>query len=360
MNGLDYSAGLQQFDCEFDKLQTVNDVTDACADIRVTNADFQVTEELGFTLSGEGEHLWLLIEKDNLNTQDVVTILARQSGVKPRDIGFSGQKDRNAITRQWISLPWTLVQHKDIEGWLLPEDGTIRILDHLFHQRKLKIGSHKSNSFSITLRNIKGDRQGYEARLASIKENGVPAYFGPQRFGRNGKNLSSAYRLFSGQWQPRKHQRNQKSMALSAARSWLFNQVLSRRVKLGNWNTAIEGDVLQMEGKGSFFSYSANDDSVGKRLADKDIHPSGPLWGKGELPSSGLANELEWAIAQDHPEIIAGLENSGLKQSRRALRQIPHEFSWQWIDELTLGVQFSLVRGQFATSVLREISNINN
>ena len=149
-------------------------------------------------------------------------------------------------------------------------------------------------------------------------------------------------------------------MAISAARSWIFNQILSRRVECKNWNTIIDGDVLQMEGKGSFFNYCSTDETIDERLRAMDIHPSGALWGEGEPPTKHQALEIELDIARCNPELIAGLQNVGLNQSRRALRQIAYGLSWEWIDEYTLGVQFKLLRGQFATSVLREISSITN
>lgn len=304
--------------------------------LRADNADFQVEEVLGFALEGDGPHLWLWIEKSGVNTDWAAGQIARCAGVKKRDVGFSGMKDRHAITRQWFSLPAPAGE----VDWGSLEASGIRVLESLRHRRKLKRGAHNANRFVITVRDATG-LDGIDVRIDAIREQGVPNYFGAQRFGRNGDNVIRALDGARG------------GIYLSAMRSFLFNAVLAERVAAGTWNRLLPGEAVQLDGSRSFFAVDENP-AIASRLQAFDIHPSGPMWGSGELPTRDDARDLELAVASRYPELCARLESAGLRQERRSLRLKVGNLECER-DGNQLRLEFELETGAFATTVLREL-----
>lgn len=311
--------------------------------------DFVVEEILGFELTGEGEHLWLWVEKQQLNTVDVQKRLSSVTGVKLRDIAYCGLKDKQAITRQWFSLPYPA----ELPGDSLGDEG-IRILKQRRNRRKLRPGSHKANRFTITLRGIAGGEALLESWLAGLKTRGVPNYFGPQRFGYSGRNLEKALALFDPGGKGGRITRHQRGLYLSAARAYLFNQVLAARVNQEVWDKCQSGDVMALAGTSSVFGVDSCDATLTARLKEGDIHPTGPLWGKGSSLVTGSVQELEEVTVLEFPELKEGLENAGLQAARRPLRIIPENVSLS-TEEDKLVVEFTLPSGAFATSVLREM-----
>jgi len=312
--------------------------------------DFQVTEIPLLEPDGEGEHVWLWIRKRGENTLYVAEQLSTLAGVHPRQVSFAGLKDRHAVTEQWFSVQ---LPGKDEPQWEDMSSDTVTVLQHARHSRKLRRGALQGNTFRITVRDIEGDRDELEQRLAVIAREGVPNYFGEQRFGRNGSNLQTADRLFKN---PKlRLSRNKRSLTLSAARSLLFNQVLSVRVNAGNWNAALVGDAMQLDGSHSYFIAETVDADLSGRVASQDIHPTGPLHGRGDNPAQGACRELEAAVLAGHASWCAGLEAAGLKQDRRALRLGVTDLAWQWEPSGELVLTFSLPAGAYATSVLREV-----
>lgn len=210
------------------------------AHLRACPEDFRVDEILGFDPDGEGEHLLLKIQKRNQNTADVARTLARHAGVKIRDVGYGGLKDRNAVTTQWFSV-W--LPGKADPDWSAIAGEHLKILDSQRHHRKLQRGALRGNRFVIVLRDVAFPQQldagALEQQLAVIKQQGVPNYFGEQRFGREGRNLASATAMFDGVRIKDKHLR---SLYLSAARSFLFNEVLAARITAANWNQVLPGE----------------------------------------------------------------------------------------------------------------------
>jgi tRNA pseudouridine13 synthase len=324
----------------------------AVARIRSCPEDFQVNEVLGFEPDGEGEHLLLHIRKRNRNTDDVARALARHAEVKSRDVGYCGLKDRVAVTTQWFSI-W--LPGKADPDWSPVLSDDLQLLAQFRHRRKLQRGSLRGNRFMIVLRDVQGDREMLEQRLTLIARDGVPNYFGAQRFGRDGGNLVAAQALFSGR---RVKSRHLRGLYLSAARSFLFNEVLAARVRAANWDQALRGEALQLAGSRSFFVVDDIDAQITSRLACADVFPSGPLWGQGELPSRGEVRQLEQAVLATQAMFRDGLERAGLKQERRALRLSVVGFHWWWlVDEggQNLQLDFELPAGAYATSVLREL-----
>ena len=318
--------------------------------LRSAPEDFFVDEVLGFEPDGEGEHVLLQIEKRNTNTQWLADQLARFAGIPKRDVSYAGMKDRNALTRQWFSLRLAGAMEPE---WHNLNSENVQVLQQARHRRKLRRGSLQGNRFKLVVRELQGDLAALPGRLQRVAEHGVPNYFGAQRFGHAGANLQQAEAMFQGK---RIKDRHKRSLYLSAARSLLFNELLSQRVARGDWNQAIAGDVMILAGSNSYFVPVAHDETIAQRLAAMDIHPSGCLWGKGTSPAEAEAALLEQQLAAAHPLMCRGLEQAGLKQERRALRLPVAELQWQLdTDAQCLELQFFLPAGAYATSVLREL-----
>lgn len=321
------------------------------AKLRQQPEDFFVDEDLGFAADGSGEHVLLRVEKRGANTEWVAKAIARHAGVAAEAVGYAGLKDRHAVTRQSFSVPLAQRQERD---WSALDNDEFRVLDAQRHGRKLKRGALKRNRFRIQLREIQGDRAAAEAVLAQLRERGVPNYFGEQRFGRDGDNTARALAMFGG----RRVQRHERSLLLSAARSALFNAVLAQRVRQGNWDQPMDGDVWMLAGSHSIFGPEALGDELRRRLAQGDIHPTGPLWGAGELRSAEACAALERDTAAAHAPLAQGLEQAGLSQERRSLRLFAQELQWQWNDA-GLCLEFALPAGCYATTVLRELAEFD-
>lgn len=320
------------------------------AELRVQPEDFAVEERLPFSLSGTGEHAWLRVRKRGLNTDQVARALARAAGVTRRDVGYAGMKDRHAVAVQWFSVH---LPGRPDPDWLALDTPGIEVLEATRHTRKLQTGALAGNRFTITLRQCAGEPDRLAQRIEQVRVQGVPNYFGEQRFGRGGENIERARTMFSG---AAVHDRHRRGIYLSAARSFLFNEVLARRVAGGSWDKAIEGEVFILNGTRSFFLPEKLDETIARRLREFDIHPSGPLWGQGDLPTRDAARALEQAIADAEPVLVAGLAQAGLRQERRALRLIPSDLRAEWLDATALRLEFALPAGTFATALLRELA----
>jgi tRNA pseudouridine13 synthase len=325
------------------------------ARIRSTPEDFFVEELPAFEPSGAGEHLLLTVEKRGMNTAFAAKRIAEWAGVAESAIGHAGMKDRHAVTRQRFSVWIPKKVAPDIDA-LQSDD--LKVLEHAWHSRKLPRGALAGNRFVLVLREVEGAREAIEQRLQAIARDGVPNYFGEQRFGRGGGNVQQAVAMFAG----RRVKREERSMLLSAARSELFNRVLAARVEAGSWNGALEGEVWMLDGSRSVFGPEPFTEELQARLDAFDIHPTGPLWGEGELRSTETVREVELAaMAGDTAgRLRSGLERADLKQERRALRLRPQEMAWSWRDDGALELRFGLPAGCYATTVLRELGEITD
>ena len=319
-------------------------------DYRATPEDFLVEEILDFAPEGQGEHLWLWIEKRGLTTLEVVRHLARACEVTQRAVGYSGMKDRIAVTRQWLSV--------HLPGREGPEDLAARlaaqgvlVLEQTRHPRKLKRGVHRGNRFSLVITGAAVQAPGLEARWEWLCRHGAPNGFGPQRFGPEGRNLERAQAVLARGWRKRD---DREGMMLSTARSYLFNELLAMRQRDGNWDRLLPGEVAMLDGTSSQFAIEAIDDELVERAARLDLHPSGVLWGVGVSATSGSAAEYEERLSERHGPLCDGLERAGVKLARRPLRmrlgdpRLTREAA-------SLQLDFTLPRGSFATAVLREL-----
>ncbi len=324
--------------------------------IRGQAEDFEVEEQLGFEPTGAGEHLLLWIEKRDANTPWVAGQLARWAGIAESAVAYSGMKDRHAVTRQWfgVHLPKRIAPEDE------PQIEGVTVLARHWHDRKLRRGAHRGNRFRIVIRDVQGDRDRAQAMLGDLAAVGVPNAFGEQRFGRDAGNLEQARRWLQAE-RPARLPHGRRSLLLSAARSHLFNLVLAERVRRANWNQALPGDCFQLDGRGSWFGPEAViGDDIRARVANGAIHPTGPLWGKGEPATRDETGGIERAIVAMEPALAEGLARFGLEQERRALRLLPADLSWHWRDDedtssAALELCFSLPRGSFATAVLAAV-----
>ncbi len=316
--------------------------------IRSRPEDFVVEEIPRVLPEGEGSHLWLWVEKRSANTDWVARELARACGCSPRDVGFAGLKDRHAITRQWFSVPIQDTTRADLESTQI--DG-VKILQSLNHSRKLKRGTLNGNRFYLKIREFKGNAAQTDIRLQQIRTNGVPNYFGPQRFGHRGQNVEKGFSLLS---RGARLQRNKKSIYLSAIRSFLFNQVLAERVRQGVWNSIIPGELVMLNGTQSIFPCEIIDGDIEERCKRLDIHPTGPMPGNNGPQPMADTLDFEQDLLQNWPVLTEVLIKQGVQASRRALRLYPTELEWSFSDNEVI-LSFVLPPGAYATTVLREI-----
>lgn len=315
--------------------------------IREQPEDFQVEELLGFEPGGGGEHAWLYVRKRGANTADVAAALARRAGVPVRHVGFSGRKDRNAVTWQWFSVH---LPGRDDPDWSAELEDLGCVIESVRRApRKLRTGVHRANRFRLRVRGVDAGIDALGRRLEQLRQGGFPNYFGPQRFGRGGENLHRARRALA---QPGR--RRVPGIQISAARSWLFNRVLDERVRAGTWCRALPGDALMLAGSRSMFACDDEDPTVQERLDRGDLDVTGPLWGRGTLPLGAAVAEREADWLADEIELRAGLERIGARADRRRLRAPAHELAWSRDDEW-LELRFVLPSGAFATSLLREL-----
>lgn len=324
--------------------------------IKQYEEDFHVKEKLGYSPTGDGEHIYIWVRKQGLNTAYVAEHIARFCGLPLRAVTYAGRKDKHAVTEQWFSV------HKPGKteyNWSELTLEGLEILSAKRHNKKLRTGVLKANEFTLIIRNL-SDTEGIEQRIQKIAELGVPNYFGPQRFGSSlhhpqGGNLALAEKMLQGE--PIRN-RNKRSMAISALRSWLFNEFISQRIFQHKYTQAMTGDVCLLAGSNSFFNAGENDQEVALRLQQKDIALSAPMWGEGELASNDEAKQFEQSVAQQFDLQCKTLESLGLRQERRAIYLHPTNLVWKITDD-QLVIKFELPSGAFATSVIREIINLN-
>ena len=314
-------------------------------------ADFVVKEQLGYDMSGDGEFVAVKVRKTDCNTLFVGEQLAKFAGISARNMSYAGLKDRKAVTEQWFSLQMPGQQTPDFSQFSL--EG-VEILDVTRHQRKIRIGSLQGNHFEILLRNAE-ETDELKVRLDFLAKNGFPNYFTEQRFGRDGNNLTQALRWANGEIKVK--DRNKRSFYLSAARSEIFNLILSKRIELNLAQQILVGDVLQLNGSHSWFVVDESEDlaQLQQRLAQQDVLLTAPLIGEEEKSAVDFENEI---FAQ-HQALFALMRQERMKAARRPILMQPQHFQWQF-EPNGLRLQFALPAGSYATALIRELVNIEN
>ncbi|PHS19094.1 MAG: hypothetical protein COA86_05335 [Kangiella sp.] len=332
--------------------------------LRQKISDFQVLEILSFKPCGFGEHLFLQIEKQSSNTDWVIRQLIKKSGITRKDIGYAGKKDRHSISRQWFSLHLPgkselidtadFIEQLDGEGY--------RVVNHIRHNKKLRIGSILKNEFKITLREVS---ETIDVRtIDKVRKIGFPNYFGYQRFGRDYNNLNLANELLLDGIKI--NNRNKRSLVLSSARSFLFNLQLAMRVNDNTWNSVVEGDCFMLNNSRSYFSTKESSNtstqeceneesqSIQNRLDSGDIHICGWLPGKQDSEVVLKSKELEGKSIDNMSRWIDSLSELGMDSSRRAYRTLASDLECEQ-KENVITISFSLPSGSYATSLLREL-----
>lgn len=312
--------------------------------------DFVVKEDLGFELTGEGEHVLVYLQKRDCNTIYVAEQLAKYVGISAKLVSYAGLKDRQAVTSQWFSL--------HMPGQLTPDFSAFnlagcQILQVTRHNKKLKIGALKGNYFNIKLKELTAKRE-LDSKLALIQQHGVPNYFGEQRFGRDENNITQAIKWANGEIAVK--DRKKKSFYLSAARSAIFNDIVSKRIEKDLHQRVLDGDILQLAQRGSWFVAQANELTVlQQRLLQGEINITAPMVGDSPLGTLSVALEFEQECLQKWSKFGDLFEKERVETARRSLLLRPQQLVWQWLDDNCIEVSFYLPSGCYATSVIREL-----
>jgi len=318
------------------------------ARIRTEPEDFRVEELPLYPPSGAGEHTFVHVEKRLVTTEEAASALARVAGVRARDVGYAGRKDRMAVATQWISVPGLDPQRAldlELEG--------IRVLEAIPHAHKLRTGQLRGNRFEIAVRGVDDEaREVARARLDAIAEGGMANSFGSQRFGRAGRNVEMGARLLRGEI--RLKDRRKARFAISALQSAVFNDVLEARpMGIGELEF---GDVAVLHGSGGQFLVE-DVEREQPRAEAFEISPTGPIFGNRVIEPAGEVAIREKAALESRGICLAELRPpSGirLRGTRRALRVRPNDARMRdfsggfWLD-------FELPPGSYATVLIRAV-----
>jgi tRNA pseudouridine13 synthase len=331
--------------------------------------DFVVDEIPLYDFSGEGEHLILHVRKKNLSTMELVSILAKYLGIKNKEIGYAGLKDKHAMTKQYISV------HKKYEDVLDRfEHESIKILSKTYHNNKIRIGHLSANRFYIRLKKVNAtDAKKIDEALKNISEQGMPNFFGYQRFGVDGNNHIDGEKIAKGE----KKERNVKvrKLLISAYQSHLFNLWLSRRLEINSLVASfssselenllnvpkveidklksqehpfklIEGDIMEHYPYGKLFEYDQSEHDI-QRFNSRDISVTGLLCGKKARVANGLARVIE----KDYDDDI------NADGTRRYAWVYPTDIEGRFnAQEAQYELNFTLPKGSYATVLIEEIA----
>ena len=319
--------------------------------LRASPEDFRVDEVPAYLPSGSGPHLYLQVEKRGRTTRDVLRELARALSVPERDAGYAGLKDREAVTTQWLSFPVA----RDPNPASLAGPG-LRVLTVSRHQNKLRPGHVRANRFEVAVRG--GNLEAARSCAAALAERGLPAFFGPQRFGAAGQNAAVGRALLRGERTPEAaragRDRFLRRLCISAFQSELFNVWLAERIADGLFATAVAGDVLKKLDTGGLFT--CEDPAVdGPRVARFEIFPGRPMFGHKLRATTGEALAREERVLAASGVGPADLARGGgeAEGTRRAAR-LPIAIELEPTGD-GYRARFELPRGCYATVVMREL-----
>ncbi len=327
--------------------------------------DFTVEEIPLYEFTGEGEHLVLQVRKKEMTTWEMLDVISNHVGIRRRDMGYAGLKDKHAMTIQYISV--MAVHEEKLKAF---SHDKIKILSTVRHNNKIRVGHLKGNRFNIRLKKVLGvQKDKLDSVLKWIKKNGVPNYFGNQRFGTDGNNWAEGKKLIEGSMKMRN--RKTKEFLMGSYQSYLFNNWLSKRMELNlllekfseteteqvmdlpsgalkgtknqpNFFKLVEGDVMMHYPYGRLFNVEDLAEEA-KRFEAKDIAPAGLLPGKKTKTSESIAGVIEAPFVEEIP----------LQGARR--------YAWVQVTEITKNyveekahyeLSFVLPKGSYATNVL--------
>lgn len=329
--------------------------------IKESPEDFVVEEIPAYEPSGEGEHLMLLLTKRDLTTNRVVKMLARHYEVPEKAVGFAGQKDRRAVTRQFFSV------HAPAATPSPPDLGEDVTVDGIWrHSKRLKTGHLKGNRFRIVVRRTSispDEASGRAGRfLLTMAERGMPNFFGPQRFGLDGDTARWGFALLgcTDVEIPRRVHRSRslRRLALSAAQSAIYNRYLSLRMQNGLLRRVLTGDVLvKVDTGGMFNAEEARMAEEQRRMDARQIVHAGPMFGRKTFASHSDARALEESVLQDMSVELSAFSRHGklLPGTRRRDLVFPTETSAS-VQGDGFVATFTLPRGSYATVLIRQIT----
>ena len=317
--------------------------------------DFVVEEVSAYEPCGQGEHLFLWIEKSDISAEGLLKHLSEKLKIDRRNIGAAGMKDRRAVTRQWISVPAAAEARVD-----QVETGAIRILKSARHKNKLKTGHLVANRFSIYVRGIaKPLRESVFASIARVAAGGFPNYYGPQRFGNGGQTAQQGFDLLKGQIRPRQIPRQRRRflirLAISAAQSMVFNSVLGNRIDNGRIATVTTGDVLQKIKSGGMF-VCENVDQDQARLDAGELALTGPMHGpkmrraEGEPAKWDAEGLARWELTEEQFAEFSRVAHGTRRQLMVSAKDLVAESATGG-----LRITVTLPAGVYATVLLREV-----
>lgn len=322
--------------------------------LRTSDDDFVVDEELPYTPSGAGDHTFARIEKRGMTSPAAAQALARALGVRERDIGIAGMKDRRAVTRQWMSLPPPVTPEQAL-AVALPD---LRVLEAHRHPHKLRTGHVRANRFVLRVRGVDAgaDERARAVLGALAQAPGAPNWYGEQRFGRDGDNAARGKALITGERALGRDRRMDRLM-VSALQSQLFNDWLVARLADGLYRTVIAGDLLHKRGGGMFTCDDPVTDTA--RLVAGELVVTGPMFGdRMRQPGDGSpAAEREAAIlAREGLGRAAFATVRAIAEGTRRDATIEvRDVAVVTVDGSTIEVAFTLPGGAYATTVMREI-----
>ncbi len=331
--------------------------------------DFVVEEIPLYEFSNEGEHLVLYVRKKNTSTSEMIGQIARYLGIKNKDIGYAGLKDKHAMTKQYISL------HKKYEDAMDSfENENIKILSKTYHNNKIRIGHLKGNRFFIRVKKVNPtDAKKIDEALKKISKYGMPNFFGYQRFGNDGDNHILGEKIAKGE----KKERNPRvrTLLINAYQSHLFNLWLSRRLEINtlinnfepselenilnmpNEEVAklksqkhpfklISGDIMEHYPFGRLFDFEGSEHDF-ERFNNRDISITGLLCGKKTKIASDIAGTIEKEFN----------EEVNVDGARRYAWVYPTEVEGRFKDqEAQYEFNFTLPKGSYATVLIEEIA----
>ena len=322
--------------------------------IRSTPEEFQVDEIPAYQPTGTGEHGYLWIEKRGLTSPELIHRIVKNLGVPAKEVGVAGQKDRHAVTRQFVSIPKRFLEHATKLN-----DDNIKVLLATAHQNKLKTGHLRGNKFCLILRSPNGafttaDAQAVHERLQKLAAEGMANYFGTQRFGHNGNTMVDGLSLLKGtlpndHW-PESKTRTMRRLVLSAVQSGIFNLVVAQRVDDGTLRTPQSGEVVIRRQGTKPYLFPADGPT-------ENVIPAGPMPGPEMLVATGAVGDRErefMSVLRLSPKDFEKYSRltSGI---RRKMVEFPADADAQLTADGAIQATFSLSSGTYATVVLREI-----
>lgn len=327
--------------------------------LRSTDDDFAVEEVPAYQPGGEGDHVFVWIEKRGLSTFDAVAALARALDVKPGDVGTAGLKDKRAVTRQFLSLPPPVTP----EAALAVELEGLAVLSATRHPNKLRTGHLRGNRFTLRVRELACDADEAAARAGAILARlaaspGCPNWFGAQRFGRSGDNAQAGRRIVRGEAGKKGPRNRQRRLLVSAYQSELFNDYLRQRMDEGTAGRVLAGDLLQVRASGGIFA-SGDPDTDQARVDAGELALTGPMFGsKMKAPPEGSeASAREAALLEREGLSPGDFRHLGkiALGTRRALGVLVEAPEARPAEGGAVDLSFTLPSGSYATAVMREV-----